>query len=62
MRRILALVCTTFVLLAPALGASPRIEQARAQRVHCRRAGKVHLAQMICRLPGHRSWGDYHQA
>lgn len=38
---------------------SPLAEQARAERVHCRGAGKAHLAQMTCRLlPGHRSWSD----
>ena len=44
------------------LGAPPRVEQARAQRVHRRGAGKAHLAQTTCRLPGRRSRSDERQA
>ena len=43
------------------LGAPSRVEQARAQRVYRRGAGKAHLAQ-TCRLPGRRNRSDERQA
>ena len=43
------------------LGAPPRIEQARAQRIYRGRAGKTHLAQTISRLAGRRSRSDERQ-